>query len=96
MVRDIDPFGVDCHIDFLTDQPTRNGVAVATNLDRAIAANANVAKRFMAVDLVVGQRVELLLLYRKAIGPCLVPFGNHLFDKRHVVFATFEVTTAAK
>jgi hypothetical protein len=96
VVRDIDPFGVDRHIDFLTDQPTRNGVAVATNLDRRAAANTNVAKRFMAGDLVIGQRAKLLLLHRKAIGPCLVPFGNHLFDKRHVVFATFEVTTTAK
>jgi hypothetical protein len=54
VVRNIDPFGVDRHIDFLADQPTRNGVAVATNLDRTVAANANAAKRFMEVDFVIG------------------------------------------
>ena len=96
VVRHIDPFGVDRHIDFLADQPTRNGVAVATNLDRTAVANTNVGKCFMVVDLVIGQRDELLLLHLKTIGPCLVPLGNHLFDKRHVVFATLEVTAATK
>ena len=96
VVRDIDPFGVDRHIDFLTDQPTRNGVAVATNLDRTAAANANAAKRFMEVDLAIGQRTELLQLHRKAVGSCQITFGNHPFNKRHVAIATFEATTAAK
>jgi hypothetical protein len=96
VVRDIDPFGMDRDIDFLTHQPTRNGVAIATNLDRAAAANTNAAKCFVASDLVIRQRSQLLLFDRESIGPCKISFGYHLFDKRHVVVAAFEVTAATE
>jgi hypothetical protein len=96
MVRDIDPFGMDGDIDFLADQPTWNGVAIATNLDRTATANTNAAKRFVASDLVIRQRSKLLLFDGESIGPCQISFGDHLFDKGHVVVAAFEVTAAAE
>jgi hypothetical protein len=96
LMRHDDLFGSNPHIDFGTDQTTRNRVSIGTHLYRTAGANTKSTQHIFAIEPLVGQSRQSRLFFAETVATIGVGTCDDLFDEGHVVIAAGEVATATQ
>jgi hypothetical protein len=91
-----DLLGSNPHIDFRTDQPTRNRVRVGTHLDRTARANTESTQHIVRIEPLVRQPRQSRLFFMETFATIGVGTCDDLFDEHHVLIAAGKVTTASQ
>jgi len=90
----LDPVGVDHHINLHPDQLAGNRIRIAADLNRAAAVDLDSAKTMPMIELARRQFAEAGLLLLELLRSARVPLVDQLIEKPLVFFPAGEVSAA--
>lgn len=91
-----DRLGADPQVDHFANQTTGHRVCIGSHHDRAAGRHSNALHDVVRIESRIRESSQISRLFQVIFATTRVGFRHQVFDKSDIVFATIEVSTAAK